>query len=635
MDAQGPIDPAGSEQDKEKQVALSSASWVNEIRAAEKNLEKWHEQAERINQRFLDKRDAAAESSNRINLFTANTLILISTLYARFPKPIVTREYEDQRDDIGRTAALIMERMLKIRSRSDFDIAMKQIVQDRLVPGLGQLWLRYAPTFTKQMMPAQLDPMGQVIAPPQQVEVIADERVAVDYVYWRDFIYSPARTWAEVRWVGRRIKMTKDDAKERFGEIIANQLRYSAGQINTQVSTSSPEDKIEYTYVYEIWCKKTRKVYWVNKEFEYLCDVKPDLLRLRGFWPCPKPMLALHSSSNLVPRPNYLMAQDQYQELDMINHRITMIERAIKVVGFADGNSKELAQVFSEGIDNQLIPMPNFRQFAEQGGFKGVVDWLPIEAMVNALDKLRQYRQDLIQQIYEIEGISDIMRGSSKASETLGAQQLKAQYGSIKLQYLQMEVASFVEEALEIQAEIVENHFQPETILRQTNIQATPDAEYAEAAVELIKSGQSEFRIEVHADSMAVPEFTAERDGRMAFVRAISEMLVNAEPLLQRVPEAGITMLEVMQWAAASFRTGNSIEGVLDKAIAEIRKSVANPPPPPPPPAEVVAKTKKDETQAVLNLAKADEATAKSVQIMTEPDGDENGRSEAVPGRQQ
>lgn len=632
MDAQNQITPADS---TEQPQNLSSTAWVNEIKAAEKNLEKWHEQAERINLRFLDKREAAAESSNRINLFTANTLILISTLYARFPKPIVTREYEDQRDEIGRTAATIMERMLKIRSRSDFDVAMKQIVQDRLVPGLGQMWLRYAPTFATETVPAQFDAMGNQISEAQNVEVIADEAVAVDYVYWKDFLYSPARTWAEVRWVGRRIKMTKDDAKERFGEVIANQLRYSAGQVGTQVYTGSPEDKVEYTYVYEIWCKKTRKVYWINKDFEYYCDVKPDMLRLKGFWPCPKPMLALHSSSNLVPRPNYLIAQDQYQELDMVNHRITMIERAIKVVGLADGNNKALEQIFSEGLDNQIVPIPNFRQFAEQGGFKGIVDWLPIEAMVNALDKLRQYRQDLIQQIYEIEGISDIMRGSSKASETLGAQQLKAQYGSIKLQYLQMEVASFVEEALEIKAEIIENHFQPETIFRQTNIGATPDAEFAQQAIQLLKSGQSEFRIEVHADSMAVPEFTAERDGRMMFVRAVSEMLVNAEPLLQRVPEAGITMLELIQWAGASFRTGNSIEAVLDKGIAEIRKALANPPPPAPPPADVVAKTKKDETQAVLNLAKADEATAKAVTITMEPDGDENGGSEGNSGNQQ
>src|SRR5690349_9693943 len=82
-----------------------AASWLKEVAAAENELKKFWETGERINNRFLDKREATAETENRLNLFTTNTNILISTLYAKFPEPMVTRKWEDPDDDIARTAA--------------------------------------------------------------------------------------------------------------------------------------------------------------------------------------------------------------------------------------------------------------------------------------------------------------------------------------------------------------------------------------------------------------------------------------------------------------------------------------------------------------------------------------------------
>ena len=38
-------------------------------------------------------------------------------------------------------------------------------------------------------------------------------------------------------------------------------------------------------------------------------------------------------------------------------------------------------------------------------------------------------RKQIIEDIYQIMGLSDIMRGATDPQETLGAQQLKTQYG--------------------------------------------------------------------------------------------------------------------------------------------------------------------------------------------------------------
>jgi hypothetical protein len=49
------------------------------------------------------------------------------------------------------------------------------------------------------------------------------------------------------------------------------------------------------------------------------------------------------------------------------------------------------------------------------------------------LKELYAQRDQLVQAIYEISGISDVLRGSTDAQETLGAQQIKANFGSLRL----------------------------------------------------------------------------------------------------------------------------------------------------------------------------------------------------------
>lgn len=587
--ATGDIIENMNEAEKSKVAPLNSARWLAEIKTADKNTEKWHETARVIVKRYLDRRGADTESQNKINLFTTNTNILISTLYAKFPKPIVTREYEDQDDDVARVSGILMERMLTVRPNDDFDSAIRYVVQDRLVAGMGTVWMRYDPTIEKKMSEEVLDDMGVVIQEAAEYEAVVDERVATDYVYWEDIIFSPGRTWEDLRWVARRVKMVKIDVEKRFGEAIATQVTFSKSnsKSNSDSDMGPEHDDLQYAEVFEIWCKRTKKVYWVTPGFDLVLDQKPDILGLSGFFPTPRFATAMTSTSNYMPRPDYLMAKDQYEELDEVNNRITWLERAIRVVGVYDGNNAEVERIFTEGFDNKIIPSRSFREFAEKGGFRGAIDWFPIEAIVNALDKLRSYRQDLITQIYDITGISDIMRGSSKASETLGAQQLKAQYGSVKLQHLQMEIANFVAEAFRIKSEIIRAHFMPETVIRVTNIDRSVDAQYKDEAVQLMFSPEYEFRVEVHADSMAIPEFNAERDARLGFLRAIAEMLTSAAPIIEKDPAAGITMLKLAQWAAASFRTARTAETIFDEAIKGIQKSLSAPKEPPPPNVEL------------------------------------------------
>jgi uncharacterized alpha-E superfamily protein len=90
------------------------------------------------------------------------------------------------------------------------------------------------------------------------VERIDAAHSPIDYVYWADFLHSPARTWDEVWWVARAVYMTKEEGVERFGDVFKN---VSLTSSNTDMDGKNPMTaKMTYdkkAMVYEIWNKRT------------------------------------------------------------------------------------------------------------------------------------------------------------------------------------------------------------------------------------------------------------------------------------------------------------------------------------------------------------------------------------------
>jgi hypothetical protein len=229
--------------------------------------------------------------------------------------------------------------------------------------------------------------------------------------------------------------------------------------------------------------------------------------------------------------------------------------------------------MFQQGAENQMIPVDNWALFAEKGGIKGQVDWAPIDMVVNCIERLRQYRQDKVMQIYEVLGISDVMRGSSRASETATAQQIKAQFGSTRIQLMQFYIADWISQALRIKAEIICKHWQPETIIKRSNIERTPDAAMAIQAIALLKDEHmAQYRVNVEADSMAALDWAAERDAAVQFMQGLGAFISQVAPMAQSVPQAAPVLLSLLQWSVSKFRVSQQIEGVLDQAIGALKQ---------------------------------------------------------------
>jgi hypothetical protein len=554
--------------------------WAGEIVAAEKELEKFYKRGNIVTKRFLDERDTLNVSSKWFNIFYANATILQSAIYAQLPKPAVSRKYTDYNDEVGRVAALIIERAITqdLDDPTDnFDACMRNAVQDRLVPGLAAAWLRLE-TDTEEISipPTPGNDALDADEEPQQIKQITDQRICVDYIFWQDFIWSPCRVWEERRWVGRKAYMTREELVERFGTSKGNAcpLNYRANGKGDEQNSTPKEDILKKAIVYEIWDRTKKEVIWYSKGMQELLDTRPDPLGLKGFDPCPKPMLANTATSNTTPRPDYYMIQDQYVELDTINNRISMLIQACKVVGVYDKGQPAISRMLTEGSENELIPADNWAMFAEKGGLKGQIDWLPLESVVTAIRELNAAREVIKGQIYELTGIADIVRGASKASETLGAQQIKAQFASVRIKKLQDEVAMFASEIMRLKAEIMIKHFDPQIIIKKSNILATGNDEYIEPAMQLLSSeAEFEWRIQINADTMSQADYALEKQDRIDFITAFSGFMQQLPTVLQAVPEAAPVLVGLVKWTVAGFRGARDIEGMLDKALDGLIKN--------------------------------------------------------------
>jgi len=566
--------------------------WHDQLDKASKVFDKWEKRGKKVVRRYRDERDAIEMPRMKFNILWSNISVLYPALYGRMAKPEVSRRYSDQ-DPVGRLASTMLERVIEyeVTQFSDFDSAMQGVVQDRLLPGRGTAWVRYEPIIVGQEAPEAatgIEPQeGIEITNTEEIERVDSAHSPVDYVYWTDFLHSPARTWDEVWWVSRWVYMTPDEGIERFGDVFKNVPLHDQ---NDDVDAKNPMTA-KATYgkkakVAEIWNKRTKKVCWVAKGYPQALDERDDPLELEGFFPCPKPLLATTTNGSMIPVPDYCEYEDQAQELDNLTQRIYLLVKACKAVGVFNAEFKELGRLFTEGVDNKLFPVTAWAAMSEKGGLKGAIDMMDTSAIIKTLQQLYQSREVVKQSIYEICGISDIIRGASNANETLGAQQLKANFGSLRLRATQGDVARFATDLFRIKAQIVCKFYPPELIVEMSGVMNTPEGQnpqLLQAAVQMLSNSTiRDFHIQVEADTLAQIDEQAEKQNATEAVQAIGLFLRDALPMVQQAPEMLPMASEMLLFLVRRYRAGRSLESAIEQAMkslqAKAQQAMAQPP---------------------------------------------------------
>ena len=560
--------------------------WQKELSAADKRLRRFRKQGNRVVDRYLDRRggndlpqDGLASPGNSLNLFHSNINTMQSMLYGNTPSTDVSREHNDPDDDVARVAAMLYQRILQADvedSGECFPTALRSALMDRLLPGMGVARLRY-----------EYEASTVTVMDPQTLEMVKTEQVdyeaaPIDYVHWQDYSYGWCRTWSEMPWMAFRSWLTKDEAKKRFGEKKAKGMTYETQQPtgakgdSDNFTVADEEDNVQKAPIWEIWDKKSKKVFWYNEGCDIVLDALDDPLGLDGFWPAPMPMMANLTTSLYIAQADFITAQDLYNEIDMLQYRITNITRAVKVVGVYDKSEVgSVGRMLTEGVENDMIPVDNWAMFAEKGGLQGVVDWFPVETVVATLQTLIQIRDQTIELLNMVTGMSEIMRGSAGGQYTAaGSNQLAAKMGSIQIQALQEDFARFASDLQALRAEIISKHFAPVSIMRQSSAQFVPEADRARvpAAVELMKSPDIKWRVNIRPESIAMVDYAQLKQERTEFLTAMATYIQSAQAAVQAVPGSLPILLEMLKWGMAGFKGSDYLEGTMDQAIEMARK---------------------------------------------------------------
>lgn len=569
--------------------------WKGVVASYDREFKKWDSRVDKLLKKYRDEGRVGKDTGTKFNILWSNVNTLVPAVFAKLPKPDVSRRFRDS-DPVGRVAALILERALEYETEHypDYYATMRQCVYDRFLGGRGTSWVRYEPHMRAVSQP--VDGVGATEDIDEPGEELDYECSPVDYVHWKDFGHTVARTWEEVPQVWRWVYMKMPAKIERFGEDLAAKIPKDAppkeGRNKQEMSADNEQE--DGSYICELWDKNTRKAFWFSKSYPDVLDERDDPLGLEEFFPCPKPLYATMTNETLVPVPDFTMYQDQARTLDTLADRISGLCNMLQVKGVYDDSVPVLARIFTEGENGNLLPAKNWAAFAEKNGLAGTIDIVDLKPIYEALKGAYEAMQQVLGQIYDLTGLSDIIRGQSEANETATAQRIKGQYASLRLKSLQFDVAKFASEMLQLKAQVICGQFSAETIAMMAGVDqlAEVDKPLVPQAIALLigpermqdptaKQGPNpmrQFRIEVNADTMVQMDEEAEKEKRIEFIAAQGAFMEKALPMVQASPVVAPLVAALWKFSVGAFKVGKTVEGEFDAVIEAAKKLAANPP---------------------------------------------------------
>lgn len=571
--------------------------WLDEIKDAKKRESDFRRDGERV----LKIYGAEKNETTPFNILFSNTETLLPALYSAVPRPVVNRRFKDE-DPMGKASATAGQRALEflldtnVDGYETLDDALNHCVLDALLPGRGIATVKYDAKVEGD------DGMAR-----KTWETVCCETRLWDRVY-----FGYAKKWSNVPWIAYEEYIDRDEAERLFGTETASKLTFSEGEDGDaeDAHRQSPGQNLggkKTTLIYQIWDKDGgRVIRWVSPGYgDGVLKVDPDPLQLTGFFNCPRPMTFIAKSNDLVPVAMYKMYENQAEELNRLTQRIKTVVGALRARGIYDSElGDDLDRLMKEG-DAILIPSDKTSSLAAEKGLQNAIWFMPVDVLMATLTQLYQAREQCKRVIYEITGISDILRGSTVASETATAQGIKAQWGTMRLKRLQKEVQRYARDVLRMMLEIAGTKFSEETWAGMTGLPflTTEQRQQAEQMAQALQMAQAQgaqvppetqqqvqqalsapvwgqvldllqndlqraYRIDIETNSTVEPEAVEDQKNIAELMNALAQYLNGVGPLVAK----GVMPMEVAQSMLLAitrrFRFGTDIEDYIKQMKA-------------------------------------------------------------------
>lgn len=491
--------------------AKSSARILSAIKKAERAFHAWQSECDFIDDVYAaDRVNDGMWHDPDFDLFWASTEILKPAIYAKPPVPVVSPQFKDRRKLQNVTAELLERTAISAFDRTDLNEGMNCVRDDLIFYNRGQLWV-----------------------------VLEEQKICVDHVDRKDFLHPPARKWSEVPWVGRRVWMTKAEMRKRFSK--ASGKAYQDAAMFKPMATNeydSSQDQVKKAAVWEVWHKADDRVYWVAEGVPVMLDQGEPHLKLSCFFPCPRPAYGTLRARTLQPVPDYRRYSGHFQKINQLTKRVYVLLDQVRMKGLiaAGGDvGNAIEQLMAEDRDDMLlIPVPGA---ALTSGSGAIVQWLPINEIATAIQGLIMARSQLIEDFYQLSGISDIMRGATEADETLGAQRLKSQFGSVRVREKIEELQRIAADVTRIACEIIAENFSKDTLLEMSQLEIPSKADIEKQIKEIEKAAEQELKaLKAKAQEMMKSPQAQEVDPQQAeqqFQMAQQQIIAKYGPQLQ------------------------------------------------------------------------------------------------------
>ena len=589
--------------------------WLDAIDASGKEEKDWRDDADNVLKIYRGEDEGETE----FNIVYSNVETLLPAIYNSTPVPDVRRRYGDK-DKVAKVVADILERSISYSLDSyDFDNTMRNVLFDSAVPGRGVARVRYIPTMS------------------DDGKTVTYEEATCEYVPWKHFRHGAARTWEEVPWIAFEHFLSRDQLR-RLNEELAEKVQLDCSTRGEEAPDTQKSDIFKRARVWEIWDKESQEVIFIATGYaEEALSRQADPLGLTGFYPIPRPIQPISTPGKLCPVTPYTAYRTLAEELNSITLRIRKLVRQIKVkAGYATAGA-DMDQL-AKADDGELVPLQNLEMIAAGGGdINKLLAWWPIEPQVKALAQLYVQREQIKQTIYEVTGISDIVRGQSAASETATAQQIKAQWGSLRIQRLQADVQRFARDLFRLKAEIFATKFDKMRLSKITGVPLLPIEQIQQAqqiAAQAQQAGQPvppeieeaakaaplkevealmesdllrSYKVDVESDSTIRADLTRNQEQMTFFVQGTAQYMQAAMGAVQAGMEPE-PLIEIYSAFARNFKLGKQAEDALDR-MGEKARQPKQPQPPKPDPEMEKVKGEMQLKQADMQMkAQADQA---------------------------
>lgn len=535
--------------------------WLDRIKQAEKRENKWIRDAKAAEAAYLAD-DESGEDLPSFNILHSNVETIVPSIFNSTPSPDIRPRYQ-QKDPVVKVVADIIERAVSTQVDDNaLDQEVEASAQDAFMAGRGIVRVR----FDADEVPAEFA-IAQVIDPDtgdlveQEIEVaparLANERVLYEVVSWRDYREGPAKRWDAVPWVAYRHEVSDEERKRLESEEVVS--RYEEGDFKDEDKDCS---------IWEIWEKDSGSVFFVVEETSKVLDVKEDPLQLSTFFPQAAPVQPITGTGKRCPVCPYAIYKKLAQELDTATARINAIMKGLKVRGVIAGDASVLDELASAG-DNELVTVQNIENLIAAGGLEKAVMWWPIETAVAVLRELYAQREQTKQAIYEITGISDIIRGQGAASETATAQQIKTEWGALRVKKMQRLIERQVRDLFKLTAEIITLHFSAEGLSLASGMDIPPEAQ------QYLQKPLDHYRIDVESDSTVRADLTKGRQEMAQFLEGTAQFFNTMAPVIGQAPQAAGPIVEMYASFARQFNLGKAAEDALEQ-FAEMAKQASS-----------------------------------------------------------